>query len=335
MNTPKAITGDRPTGPLHLGHYVGSLRARLSLQDTHELTVLVADLQALTDNAGNPQRIRDHIPEVMLDYLAVGLDPKRCRFVLQSAVPALAEISTLLMNLTTVSAMERNPTVRAELVQRGFERNIPLGFLCYPTSQAADILGLGSGVVPVGEDQLPMVEIANELIDRLNHRADALRFERCTAMLSNTPRLPGILGGAKMSKSGGNAVALGCSKAELHDAVMRMYTDPGHLRVTDPGQVEGNVVFSYLRAFDPDPVAVAELEAHYRRGGLGDMPLKRRLLGIMEQDLEPIRTRRLELEAGNGREVAMDLLRQGSEQAQRDASDILERLRDTLGIMKL
>lgn len=335
MNAPHAMTGDRPTGPLHLGHYVGSLRGRVELQHTHRLTILVADQQALTDNAGNPQHIRDHIPEVMLDYLAVGLDPAKCRFVLQSAVTSLAELGVMMMNLTTVSSMERNPTIRSELVQRGFERNIPLGFFCYPVAQAADILGLGSGIIPVGEDQLPMIEIANELIDRLNYRAGEDRFARCAAMLSNTPRLPGIMGGMKMSKSGGNAVPLGSSQQMLRDAVMRMYTDPGHLRVEDPGQVEGNVVFAYLRAFDPDQAAVTELEAHYQRGGLGDMVLKRRLHGIMEQELAPIRERRAALDTPQGRSDALDLLREGSRQAQKEASHILAEVRDTLGVMRL
>lgn len=335
MNASRAMTGDRPTGPLHLGHYIGSLRARLELQHTHELTILVADLQALTDNAGNPQHIRDHIPEIMLDYLAVGLDPARCRFVLQSAVPSLAELGSLLMNLTTVSAMERNPTIRSELVQRGFERNIPLGFLCYPVAQAADILGLGSGTIPVGEDQLPMIELANELIDRLNYRAGEDRFARCTVMLSDTPRLPGIMGGMKMSKSGGNAVPLGSTQQTLREAVMRMYTDPGHLRVEDPGQVEGNVVFAYLRAFDPDQQAVAELEAHYRRGGLGDMVLKRRLHTIMEHELAPIRERRAALDTPQGRREALELLREGSQLARMGAEDVLANVRDTLGIMRL
>jgi tryptophanyl-tRNA synthetase len=331
---PSSMTGDRPTGPLHLGHYVGSLRNRLALQHTHALTLLVADSQAMTDNAGNPQKVATHIPQVMLDYLAVGLDPVKCRFVLQSAVPQLAELTTLLMNLTRVAAMERNPTVRAEITQRGFARDIPAGFLCYPIAQAADILGLGSGDIPVGEDQVPVLETANELIDRLNHRAGELRFARCRALLSRSGRLPGVLGGAKMSKSGGNAIALGADAKTLAEGVARMYTDPGHLRVTDPGQVEGNVVFAYLDAFD-DPQEVAELKTHYQRGGLGDMVLKRRLLARMEAELAPIRERRAALDTPCGREQAMELLRQGSQQAREQAAAVVEQVKHTLGFLTL
>ena len=272
MNT-KAITGDRPTGRLHLGHYVGSLKNRVLMQHTHDLTILVADNQALTDNAGNPQKIQENIPQVMLDYLAVGLDPNRCRFVLQSGVPELHEICGLLMNLTTVANMERNPTVKTEISQRGFERNIPLGFFCYPVSQAADIIGLGSGDIAVGEDQLPMIGFTNEMIGRLNYRAGEELFTSCRAVLSQAPRLPGVMGEGKMSKSSGNAIELGASEKELREAVMKMYTDPGHLRVSDPGKIQGNVVFSYLRAFDPNEKEVIELEKHYQRGGLGDMVL--------------------------------------------------------------
>lgn len=293
---PRAMTGDRPTGPLHLGHYVGSLRARRALQHTHDLTVLVADLQALTDNAGNPQKVAHHIPEVVLDYLAAGLEPERCRFVLQSAVPELAELTVLLLNLTTVAHLERNPTVRSETGQRGFERDVPAGFFCYPVSQAADIIGLGAGVVPVGADQVPMIELANVLVDRINRRgeegADFQALPRSVAMLSPTSRLPGIFGGAKMSKSGGNAISLDASAQELQQAIQKMYTDPGHLRVSDPGQVEGNVVFAYLDAFDPDAAAVDTLKAHYRQGGLGDSVLKRRLVSVMETELAPVRERR-------------------------------------------
>ena len=287
---PTAVTGDRPTGPLHLGHYVGSLRNRVVLQSSHRLTVLVADLQALTDNAGRPHRIAPFVPELMKDYLAVGLDPARTRFVLQSAVPELAELTVLLMNLATVGQLERNPTVRAEMVQRGFGREVPAGFLCYPVSQAADILGLGGGVVPVGEDQLPMVEMANLLSDRVNRMGDGVPLPRCEALLSHAPRLPGILGDGKMGKSSGNAIPLSADSDALAAAVRRMYTDPGHLKVSDPGQVEGNVVFAFLDAFDPEATEVERLKEQYRSGGLGDAALKRRLLGVMEAELAPSAT---------------------------------------------
>jgi tryptophanyl-tRNA synthetase len=331
-----AITGDRPTGPLHLGHYVGSLRNRLVLQDTHDLIVLVADLQALTDNAGNPQKIAQNIPEVMKDYLAVGLDPERTTFVLQSAVPELSELSMLLLNLVTVSQLERNPTVRAEIKLRGFQRDVPAGFLCYPAAQAADIIGLGAGLVPVGDDQLPMIELTNVIIDRLNRMAeDAQPLARCQAMLSNTTRLPGIYGGAKMSKSQGNAVTLGASAEELRKAVMEMYTDPNHVRVDDPGQVEDNVVFAYLDAFDPDTAAVADLKDRYRAGGLGDMLLKRRLGDIMEAEMAPIRERRASLEGQTETEEVMGMLRQGTEKARVLARSQLNSVKNALGVYAL
>lgn len=328
---PRAITGDRPTGPLHLGHYVGSLRSRVALQDTHELTVLVADLQAMTDNAGNPQKISAHIPEVMKDYLAAGLDPQRTTFVLQSAVPELAEISMLLLNLVSVAQLERNPTVRAEISLRGFQRDVPAGFLCYPAAQAADIMGLGGGVVPVGDDQMPMIELTNLLIDRINARGGNL--ERCQALLSATTRLPGIEGGAKMSKSTGNAVALGASGDELRMAVNRMYTDPNHLKVSDPGKIEGNVVFAYLDAFDPDRQAVCDLKNHYQAGGLGDVALKRRLLGVMEAELAPIRARRKALDGENGQ--MLGLLAQGTTKAREVARHQLSQIRKALGVVDL
>lgn len=334
LKKPCAITGDRPTGPLHLGHYVGSLKSRLSLQDSHDLIVLVADLQALTDNVGNPKKISQNIPEVMKDYLAVGLDPERTTFVLQSAVPELAELTVLLLNLATVAQLERNPTVRNEIVQRGFCRDIPAGFLCYPVSQAADIIGLGSGVVPVGDDQLPMIEITNMLIDRINARQPegATPLERCQAFLSPTTRLPGILGGSKMSKSQGNSICLSASAEELKAAVHRMYTDPLHLKVSDPGQIEGNVVFSYLDAFDPDVAGVERLKAQYRAGGLGDIPLKKRLLGLMEAEMAPIRERRLLLE-GKEEEI-LEYLRRGSIKARQQAADALDAAKRALGVFE-
>jgi tryptophanyl-tRNA synthetase len=285
------LTGDRPTGPLHLGHYVGSLRTRLAMQHEHETIVLVADMQALTDNSGRAASVRDNVLEVMLDYLAVGLDPSRCTFVLQSAVPELAELTVLYLNLVTLARLERNPTVRGEIEQRGFARDIPAGFLCYPVSQAADITGFGGTLVPVGEDQLPMIEQTNEIVRRLAHLAGRPVLRECRAVLSSTPRLPGV-DGRKASKSLGNAIALGASPDEIRAKVRAMYTDPGHLRASDPGRVEGNVVFAHLDAFDPSPDEVEELKARYRRGGLGDSVLKQRLEGVLRELLAPIRERR-------------------------------------------
>ena len=328
---PNAITGDRPTGPLHVGHFVGSLRARVQLQHTHNLTVLIADQQALTDNASNPLKVQRNILEVMRDYLAVGLDPNKVRFVLQSAVPQLSEIAMYLQNMITVAQLERNPTVRAEIAARGFARDIPAGFLCYPVSQAADIMGLGSGVVPAGDDQLPMIETTNTLIDRLNAMSSATPLPRCSIALSTTPRLMGIDGKGKMSKSMGNAISLGCSHEELSKAVMSMFTDPNHLKVSDPGSVEGNAVFAYLDAFDNRMSEVQDLKDHYRRGGLGDVVLKKRLLAVMEDQLAPIRARRA-LPSDND---LIDVLRQGTFSARQTASGVCDEIKSRFGILSL
>jgi len=291
------LTGDRPTGPLHLGHYAGSLRSRVALQGTHHQTLLIADLQALTDNAGRPAHVAANVLEVALDYLAVGIDPDRTTIALQSQLPALADLATLYMNLVTVARLERNPTVKAEIEQRGFARDIPAGFLCYPVSQAADITAFRATLVPVGDDQVPMIEQTNEIVRRVNRLANADVLPECEALLSSTPRLPGV-DGRKASKSAGNAIRLGATPDEITAAVHAMYTDPRHVRASDPGRVEGNVVFAYLDAFDPNTTAVTELKARYRHGGLGDMMLKRRLIDVLEIHIAPIRERRAQL-AGN------------------------------------
>lgn len=288
----RILTGDRPTGPLHLGHYVGSLKNRVALQHQHEQTILIADMQALTDNAGGAANVHRNVREVVLDYLAVGIDPAATTIALQSAIPELAELTMLYMNLVTVARLERNPTVKAEIELRGFARDIPAGFLTYPVSQAADITAVRATLVPVGDDQLPMIEQTNEIVRRLAHLAGAPVLPECRALLSDTPRLPGV-DGRKASKSLGNAIPLGATSDEIRVAVRAMYTDPAHLRVTDPGKVEGNVVFAYLQAFDPDREAVKELEEHYRRGGLGDVVLKRRLEELLQALIAPYRTRRL------------------------------------------
>lgn len=288
------LTGDRPTGPLHLGHYAGSLRKRLELQATHQQTLLIADLQALTDNAGRPARVAANVLEVALDYLAIGIDPGHTTIALQSQLPALADLANLYLNLVTVARLERNPTVKSEIELRGFARDIPAGFLCYPVSQAADITAFRATLVPVGDDQLPMIEQTNEIVRRVNRLADAEVLVECEALLSETPRLPGV-DGRKASKSSGNAIALGATNDEIAAAVRAMYTDPAHVRATDPGRVEGNVVFAYLDAFDSNTLAVAELKARYRHGGLGDVVLKRRLTELLVELIAPIRARRLEL----------------------------------------
>ncbi|AMB46561.1 tryptophan--tRNA ligase [Methylobacterium sp. AMS5] len=330
---PVIVTGDRPTGPLHLGHYVGSLRNRVALQATHRQFVLVADAQALTDNAQDPDRIRRNILEVALDYLAVGIDPALSTVCVQSALPALAELTQLYLNLVTVARLERNPTVRQEIQARGFGRDIPAGFLCYPVAQAADITAFRATLVPVGEDQAPMIEQTNEIVRRVNRQAGRPLLPEARALIPETGRLPGIDGRAKMSKSQGNAVALSAPPEAIREAVRRMYTDPGHLRVSDPGRVEGNVVFTYLDAFDPDGAAVAELKARYRRGGLGDTAVKARLEAVLDAFLAPLRERRAAL-AQRPDEV-LDLLRDGTKRAQRLTADTLQAVRDGLGVFTL
>jgi tryptophanyl-tRNA synthetase len=323
------LTGDRPTGALHLGHYAGSLRARVALQDRHDQTVLVADLQALTDNAGRAADVRRNIVEVLLDYLAVGLDPARTTFALQSAIPELAELTVLYLNLVTVARLERNPTVKAEIELRGFQRDLPAGFLVYPVSQAADITMVRATLVPVGDDQLPMIEQSNEIVRRLNHLAGRSVLPECRALLSDTPRLPGI-DGRKASKSLGNAIPLGAGADEIRSLVHAMFTDPGHARAADPGRVEGNVVFAYLDAFDPDRAAVAELKAHYRRGGLGDVPLKRRLEGVLQELLAPIRERRAQFATDVADVVA--LVREGTDQTRWTAADVVRDVRTVFAL---
>ncbi|VTU42840.1 MULTISPECIES: tryptophan--tRNA ligase [unclassified Variovorax] len=324
------LTGDRPTGPLHLGHYVGSLRARVELQHTADQFILLADMQALTDNFADPQKVTRNVLEVALDYLAVGIDPARSTIFIQSQVPELAELNMLLLNLVTVSRLERNPTIRREINLRGFERDIPAGFLTYPVSQAADITAFKATVVPVGDDQLPMIEQTNELVHRMNAIAGKEVLLECRAMLSSVSRLPGIDGKAKMSKSLGNSIAIGASPAEISAAVKKMFTDPNHLRVEDPGQVEGNVVFSFLDAFEPDQAALVELKAHYRRGGLGDGVLKKRLDALLQDALAPIRARREALATDRG--AVLEVLRQGTEAARARAALTLGEVKRALGL---
>ncbi|MDQ6831030.1 MAG: tryptophan--tRNA ligase [Gemmatimonadota bacterium] len=295
----RVLTGDRPTGALHLGHFAGSLTNRLELQDRHDQTVLIADLQALTDNSGAAMNVRRNVIEVAMDYLAIGIDPAKTTIALQSGIPELAELMMLYLNLVSMARLERNPTVRREIALRGFDRGVPAGFLCYPVSQAADITGFQATIVPVGDDQLPMIEQTNEIVRRVNRLAGSPVLPLCRAMLSATPRLPGI-DGAKASKSTGNAVPLSASPDQVRALVRAMYTDPGHVTAAAPGKVEGNVVFAYLDAFDPDRDAITELKSHYTRGGLGDVVLKRRLEEALNTLLAPIRSRRADLEADRG-----------------------------------
>jgi tryptophanyl-tRNA synthetase len=323
------LTGDRPTGSLHLGHYAGSLRSRLALQGQCTQTLLIADLQALTDSSGRAAHVARHVPEVALDYLAVGIDPSQTTIAVQSRLSSLAELTVLYLNLVTVARLERNPTVKAEVELRGFARDIPAGFLCYPVSQAADITGFRATLVPVGDDQLPMIEQTNEIARRVNRLANATILPECRALLSNTPRLPGV-DGRKASKSLGNAIPLSASADEIRRLVQAMYTDPGHVRASDPGHVEGNVVFAYLDAFDPDPTTVQELKERYRGGGLGDVPLKRRLEDVLEVLLAPIRIRRAEF--ARDRAYVMEILYAGSERANVTTEDVLRDVRGAFAL---
>ncbi|MGU7774582.1 tryptophan--tRNA ligase [Burkholderia sp. MR1-5-21] len=329
-NRPIILTGDRTTGPLHLGHYIGSLSARVRMQHEAQQFLLLADTQALTDNMGRHQKVTENVIEVALDYLAVGIDPALSTIVIQSQVPELAELSQYLLNLVTVARLERNPTIKEEIRLRGFERDIPAGFLTYPVSQAADITAFKATHVPVGDDQLPMIEQTNELVRRFNNTVERQVLVECEAVLSPVTRLPGIDGKAKMSKSLGNAITLGATPDEITKAVNDMYTDPNHLRVSDPGQVEGNVVFTFLDAFEPDVQKVAELKAHYRRGGLGDSVVKRVLNERLQALIEPIRTRRREFD-GDRAEV-MAILRRGTMRARKVAGDTLSDVKSALGL---
>ncbi|MFC3901878.1 tryptophanyl-tRNA synthetase [Acinetobacter marinus] len=329
---PIILTGDRPTGQLHLGHFAGSLRTRVGLQDTHQQYLLLADTQALTDNADNVEKVHRNIVEVALDYLAVGIDPSKTTICIQSCLPALFELTSYYMNFVTVARLERNPTIKSEIQMRGFERDIPAGFLCYPVSQAADITAFKATLVPVGEDQIPMIEQTNEVVRRVNRQIGQDVLPECKALLSNVGRLPGFDGKAKMSKSLGNTIVLNATDKDIKKAVNAMYTDPNHLRIEDPGQVEGNVVFTYLDAFDPNKEEVEELKAHYRRGGLGDGTVKKRLEGVLKELLEPIRERRNEL--AKDPSYVMDVLRDGTDKCRLITQETLDEVKAGLGLFR-
>ncbi|SNR74232.1 tryptophanyl-tRNA synthetase [Methylobacillus rhizosphaerae] len=329
------LTGDRPTGPLHLGHFVGSLRNRVSYQHEYKQFVMLADAQALTDNMDDIEKVHRNVVEVALDYLAVGIDPKLSTIFIQSQVPELTELAFYYLNLVTVARLERNPTVKEEIRLRDFERDIPAGFLTYPVSQAADITAFKATLVPVGEDQIPMIEQTNEIVRRFNrlYKNPATKEEilvETKALVPEIGRLPGIDGKAKMSKSLGNVINLGATADEVSKAVKKVYTDPLHLKIEDPGHVEGNIAFTYLDAFDTDKAAVAELKDHYTRGGLADSIVKKRLEAVLQEMLEPIRTRRAELAEDKG--YILQLLREGTEQAREVAAGTTDEVKAALGL---
>ncbi|WP_028497942.1 tryptophan--tRNA ligase [Microvirgula aerodenitrificans] len=327
---PIVLTGDRTTGPLHLGHYIGSLVNRVALQDSHRQFLLLADAQALTDNMGNYLKVRDNVLQVALDYLAVGIDPTKSTIFIQSLVPELSELASYYLNLVTVARLERNPTIKDEIRLRGFERDIPAGFLTYPAAQAADITAFRATVVPVGEDQIPMIEQTNEIVRRFNASVGQEILVECKAVVPRVGRLPGFDGKAKMSKSLGNALPLGASPDAIRQAVKMMYTDPNHLRVEDPGQVEGNVVFTYLDAFEPDTAMVEDLKARYRRGGLGDMVIKKQLEARLQALLEPIRTRREDYARDPAQVMA--ILKDGTARAREAAAQTLGDVKRAMGL---
>lgn len=330
---PVILTGDRPTGPLHLGHHAGSLGNRVRLQRDHEQYVLVADAQALTDNGDRGAQVRDAVVGVVCDYLAVGIDPALSTICLQSALPDLAELTTLYQNLVSVGRLERNPTIREEMTLRGYERDVPVGFLSYPVAQAADITAFKAELVPAGADQLPMVELSNEVAHRVNRIAGREVLPMARALVPAAGRLPGVDGKGKASKSMGNAIALGASEAEVDAAVHMMYTDPDHLRRDDPGRVEGNVVFAYLDAFDADVGAVEAMKAHYRRGGVGDATVKARLKQVLREFLGPVRERRHAL--ARRPDDMLDVLRDGTAKASTVTGATLQEVREGLGILDL
>ena len=326
----KVLTGDRATGQLHLGHYVGSLQQRVKLQDMYHQTILVADMQGLTDNGHQPQKVASNILNVVADYLAVGIDPLKSRICLQSAIPALAELTMYYSNLVSISRLERNPTVKNEIQSKSFGRSIPAGFLTYPISQAADITAFNATLVPVGEDQLPMLEQTNEIVRRLNHIAGSAILTECKPLLSKVSRLPSTDGRSKMSKSMGNTIMLSASEREITKAVKSMYTDPSHLRVEDPGKVEGNVVFTYLDAFHPDIDYILRLKEQYRCGGLGDGTTKKILEECLQETLKPIRERRAVFI--DDKAQLIDILKRGTEQAQDESNRVLMSVKQAFGL---
>ncbi|MDH6365141.1 tryptophanyl-tRNA synthetase [Enterococcus sp. PF1-24] len=327
------LTGDRPTGRLHLGHYVGSLKTRVAMQEdsNNQLNIMIADMQALTDNAKNPAKVAENISEVALDYLAVGLDPERTTLFIQSQIPQLSELTMYFLNLVSVGRVKRNPTVKAEIQQKNFGDSVPTGFFIYPVSQAADITAFKANLVPVGEDQKPMLEQTQEIVHSFNQTySEVLVSPKAVLPPKNMGRLPGIDGNGKMSKSLGNGIYLADSADVVQKKVMSMYTDPNHIHVEDPGQVEGNMVFTYLDVFGTDKEKIQELKDQYRHGGLGDVKIKRYLIEVLEAELVPIRQRREEFAKDKGE--IMNILKAGSQKAEKVAAATLDDVKKAMGI---
>ncbi len=327
MKTTKtiALTGDRPTGRLHLGHYVGSIKNRIELQKTaDEAYYMIADVQALTDNASNPEKVSENVIEVILDNMAVGVDPKKTTYFIQSQIPEIAEMTVLFLNLVTLARLKRNPTVKSEMKQKGFGEDVPAGFLAYPVSQAADMLFLKSNIIPVGDDQLPQIEQANEIVRKFNSIYGEY-FAELKPLLSQTQRLIGIDGHAKASKSLNNAIYLSDEDDIIAKKVMSMYTDPSHIKVEDPGKVEGNVVFSYLDIFDDRKSEIDELKKQYRKGGLGDVVLKKRLIQVLQDLITPIRERRHILE--KDKKAILKIVQKGTDKVQKQAKKNMDEMK--------
>lgn len=328
------LTGDRPTGKLHIGHYIGSLKNRVKLQNSgkYDPYIMIADTQALTDNARNPEKIRNSLIQVALDYLAVGLDPNKSTIYVQSQIPALFELTAYYMDLVTVARLERNPTVKTEIKQKDFKDSIPVGFLNYPVSQAADITAFKATVIPVGDDQEPMLEQTREIVRTFNrvYNTDILVEPKGYFPPKGQGRLPGLDGNAKMSKSLGNAIYLADDAKTVQKKVMSMYTDPNHIHVEDPGKIEGNTVFTYLAVFDPDKDKVAELKEEYQKGGLGDVKIKRYLNKVLEAELAPIRERREKF--AQDEDAVYEMLLEGSKKANKVANETLQQVRDAIGL---
>ncbi len=323
----RILTGDRPTGKLHLGHYVGSLANRVKLQDEYEEFILLADVQALTDNFATPEMVKDSVYEVALDNLAVGLDPAKSTLFIQSQVPAIAELTVFYANLVSVNRLSHNPTVKTELKQKGMDKSVPLGFFMYPVSQAADITCVNANLVPVGVDQLPHIELTREIVRRFNELYGQTLNEP-EALLSETPRLPGIDGQTKMSKSLGNAIYLADPADVVKQKVMKMYTDPTRIHATDPGHLEGNAVFTYLDAFDKDKQELDGLKKDYEAGKLGDVVVKEHLTKVLNEFLEPIRTRRQELAARP--DAVWAILKEGTAKTNATANEVLAKVKEAM-----